>query len=181
MVLRNFDLLWQKLWYHTNNDRPMGKNITCIHLDGIMRGSVFRWILLPLMFRRCPLQPPDVRRLGWSSPSPEPLCTSSITGLPFVCSSSPQPQRCCFCLSAQTPYQLPLVCSCNSYNSQCSPHCMSSKTSASHFRSKEPDLPSILLTVLHQLLILQVFPLILLKLPYRKLWNFWFTMEKLWY
>ena len=39
----------------------------------MMRGSVFRWILLPRLF----LQPPEVRRLEWSSPSPEPLGTSS--------------------------------------------------------------------------------------------------------
>ena len=43
--------------------------------------------------------------------------------------------------------------------SQYSPHVLSNKTSASHFYSKEPDLPSILLTVLHQLLLLQVHPL----------------------
>ena len=77
-----------------------------------------------------------------------------FTGLPFVCSSSPQPQRCCLCLSTQSPYQLPSVCSCNSHSFQCSTHGLFNKTSAPHFHSKEPDLPSNLLTVLHQLLVL---------------------------
>ena len=38
-----------------------------------MHGCVLKWIPLPQLFRRCPLQPLDVRRLGWLNPSPEPL------------------------------------------------------------------------------------------------------------
>ena len=49
------------------------------------------------------------------------------TGLPFICFSSPQAQRCCLCLYTQTPYQLPSVCSCDSHTSQCSPHWRSTK------------------------------------------------------
>lgn len=39
---------------------------------------IIRWFLLQWLSRRCPLQPPEFRRLGWSSPSPEPLSSPAF-------------------------------------------------------------------------------------------------------
>ena len=130
---------------------------TCIHLYGMMRGSVFRWILLPRLFRRCPRQPPE-RCDDWSDQVPagdhlalHPNYWSSIrllfstTTKMQTLSVSLHRHPINFLLSAPV---IPIALSALRTDS------------ASHFHSKEPDLPSILLTVLHQLLILQVLPLI---------------------
>lgn len=101
--------------------------------------SIIRWLLFQWQFRRGPLQPPEFRRLGWSSLRPEPLSSP-----PFVLKTSLQnndfkpmhsqkvlvlhfhmfftfPNGCHFRFSTQTSNELPSRSACYSDDTQGNP------------------------------------------------------------
>jgi hypothetical protein len=127
-------------------------------------GPVIRWIPLPWLLRRCPLQPPEVRRLGWSSPSPEPrscplhnanVCNTLVIFVhKYVTSVALSTVRLFLhshigAISASLP-RCPMSCRLHQLDTDdpyCSPRGLSYESSASHLYRKAPYLPTALLTL----------------------------------